>query len=211
MSHPAASPDFWHSRWSANQIGFHEGAANASLQRWWPTLALAAGSRVFVPLCGKSADLAWLAAQGHEVVGVELSALAVQAFFAENGLTPERAEVGALIRWSAGRVTIYQGDVFAFDAPGRFDAAWDRAALIALPPDVRIRYATHVRRQLRADAPILVVTLVYDQARRDGPPFSVPDAELRAHHPEAVLLGREPAEARWDDIGGAENVVWRVR
>ena len=86
--HPAAHPTFWHDRWTTGQLGFHEGRPNAHLTRWWPTLGLAANARVLVPLCGKSKDLAWLLAQGHTVVGVELSPIACAAFFAEQGLEP---------------------------------------------------------------------------------------------------------------------------
>jgi len=82
-------PEFWHQRWASNQIGFHEGQVNAYLARHYPQLGLAPGETVFVPLCGKSVDLRWLADQGAHVIGVELSPIAVESFFAEQekGLT----------------------------------------------------------------------------------------------------------------------------
>lgn len=200
--HPASTAAFWNERWDTNQLGFHEGKPNRHLQRFWPTLG--AGRRVLVPLCGKSADLAWLAEQGHEVVGVELSPVACAAFYAERGWVPEVERAGAYTRYRHGAITLLQGDVF--DLEGQFDAVWDRAALIALPPALRVRYAAHVR----AHAPAgLVVTFVYDQSKRDGPPFSVPDDELRAHHPDARLLHREVLdEERWRPVGPVEEVVW---
>lgn len=175
---------------------------NAALLRHWDLDA----QRVLVPLCGKSADLAWLAERGHEVTGVELSPIACEAFFAERGLEPTRDVHRAYVRWRAGRVTLLQGDIFQLDEP--FDAVWDRAALIALPPAQRGPYADLLRRWAPRG---LLVTLVYDQSRRDGPPFSVPDEEVRRLHPEAVRVeAQATGEPRWDEIGGAQQVVWRI-
>jgi thiopurine S-methyltransferase len=197
--------DFWHQRWATNQIGFHEGAPNRHLVRFWPDVP--AGSRVLVPLCGKSADLAWLAARGHTVVGVELSPVACAAFFAERGVTPVQRAEGAHTAWRAGSVTLLQGDVF--DVTDTFDAVWDRAALIALPPKVRARYAPHVRARLAPGAPMLLVALEYDASRRDGPPYSVPAVEVRELYPGIEALHREDVdEARRREIGGAVETVW---
>src|SRR3546814_8142059 len=85
-------PDFWQQRWRDNRIGFHRDGVLPLLEKHWPSLGLATGSRVFVPLCGKSLDMAWLAARGHRVLGVELSPLAVGQFFDENGLAPRSEE-----------------------------------------------------------------------------------------------------------------------
>ena len=210
MSHPAATPQFWHDRWSTQQIGFHLTAPNPSLLRWWPTLNLPFGARVLVPLCGKSHDLGWLAEQGHEVVGVELSAIACAAFFEEAGVVPQRETCGAFEVWRAGRVTIYQGDIFGLAAVAPlsgFDAVWDRAALIALPPDVRDRYL----REIRVPGPHLVVTMTYDQERRDGPPFSVPDSVVLGAWPQAKRLASEPlSDERFAQSGGVSETVWRT-
>jgi len=210
--HHASTPNFWHERWTSGQIGFHEARPNAHLVRWWPTLALAPGARVLVPLCGKSKDLAWLLSQGHNVVGVELSPIACAAFFAEQGLEPTRTEGTDFVTWSCGPITLLQGDIFALELPGTFDAVWDRAATIALPPDVRARYAPHVRAQLKPGADLLIVSLVYDATRRDGPPFSVPDAEIQALHPGALMLDRahDDTDVRYKDAGGVTEVVWRA-
>lgn len=210
MSHPAATPAFWHERWTTNQIGFHLPEPNAQLLRWWPTLNLPSGARVLVPLCGKTHDLAWLAGQGHAVVGVELSALACTAFFEEHGLVPAVEARGPFMAWSAGNVTILQGDVFDLPQVAPLDgfaAVWDRAALIALPPDLRARYL----REIQVPGPHLVVTMVYDQSRRDGPPFSVPDEVVLGSWPDAEKLHSEPlTDERWRDIGGVVEVVWRA-
>lgn len=211
MLHPAATAAFWHERWTTSQIGFHLAAPNPHLLRWWPTLNLPSGAKVLVPLCGKTHDLAWLAGQGFMAVGVELSALACAAFFAEHGLAPSVEARGAFTAWSAGNVTILEGDVFALpevEPLSGFAAVWDRAALIALPAELRDRYL----RELQVPGPHLVVTMVYDQARRDGPPFSVPDEVVLGTWPDAQKLASEALDdERWRDIGGVVETVWRVR
>ncbi|MDR2306692.1 MAG: thiopurine S-methyltransferase [Paucimonas sp.] len=174
-------PAFWHKRWADNQIGFHQPQVNPYLQAHWPTLGLAPGARVLVPLCGKSLDLAWLAAQGYRVLGVELSRRAVEEFFAEHGLVPQITQQGAFEVWRADEVELWCGDIFELRAENLADCTglYDRAALIALPPDMRERYLALLGKWLPVCKGLLV-TLDYDQSLIDGPPFSVLDAEVQA-------------------------------
>ncbi|WP_375738166.1 thiopurine S-methyltransferase [Pseudomonas boanensis] len=172
---------FWLARWEQDQIGFHLREVNPYLQRYWPSLGLARGSQVLVPLCGKTLDMAWLAGQGYRVLGVELAQRAVEDFFAEQGLEPDVRQEGALQRYSAGAVEILQGDFFAVSPEQVADckALYDRAALIALPPAMREDYVAHLSCLLAPGSCGLMVTLDYQQSRLDGPPFSVPEAEVR--------------------------------
>jgi thiopurine S-methyltransferase len=172
--------DFWYERWRRGEIGFHQTAYHPGLARWWPTLQLAAGSRVLVPLCGKSLDMAWLREQGHVVAGVELSAIAVDSFFAERGLVPTRSSRGALEKWAAGAYEIWCGDYFDLtpEALGPVSGVYDRAAFHALPPEMRGRYAAHLASLVPAGARGLLVTLEYLQHEMNGPPFAVDQAEL---------------------------------
>ncbi|MFJ4443681.1 thiopurine S-methyltransferase [Pseudomonas sp. NPDC089422] len=173
-------PAFWQQRWADNQIGFHQAQVNPYLQRYWPRLQLAPGSRVLVPLCGKSLDLAWLAGQGHRVLGVELSQRAVAAFFHEHGLEPQVVQQGAFEVWRSGDVELWCGDFFALRTEDVADcvALYDRAALIALPPEMRERYMHLLSQALPAGVGLLV-TLDYQQEWLAGPPFSVTDDEVR--------------------------------
>lgn len=170
-------PDFWHSRWQRNEIGFHEGKPNDLMVRYVSRLKLRPGARLFVPLCGKSADLIWLVDQGFRVAGVELSPIAVEQFFAEIQMTPEVSHAGRLVRYSVPGLVIDQGDFFDLTAEilGEIDAVYDRAALVALPPAMRQRYASHLT-SITACAPQLLLSFDYDPASREGPPFSVPGA-----------------------------------
>ncbi|WP_212631619.1 thiopurine S-methyltransferase [Pseudomonas sp. KB-10] len=181
---------FWQDRWARSQIGFHQEKVNGYLRRHWSALGLASGSAVLVPLCGKSLDLAWLAEQGHRVIGVELAERAVQDFFTERDVQPQVSQRGAFKVYQAGALQILCGDFFALsreDVAG-CQAFYDRAALIALPPEMRERYVAHLQAILPSTCQGLLVTLVYDQRRMDGPPFSVEDAEVEGHFAAGWML-----------------------
>lgn len=172
--------EFWHERWRENRIGFHEGKANALLVAHFEKLSLDRGSRVFLPLCGKTRDIGWLMARGVRVVGAELSATATEQLFDDLGLEPEIADVGNLKRYGAEGIDIFVGDIFDLDARalGPVDAVYDRAALVALPEETRGRYAAHLA-EISGAAPQLLISFDYDQSEMDGPPFSVPEDEIR--------------------------------
>jgi thiopurine S-methyltransferase len=181
-------PEFWKARWSEGKIGFHEGAPNAFLARH--AARIADRRRVLVPLCGKSEDLAYLAAHGHEVIGIELVEDAASAFFTEHAATPAITRRGPLAIYTAGAITILAGDLFTVTEAdvGAIDAIYDRAALIALPPELRRRYIDHLRTLVPALTRTLLVTLEYPQDRFEGPPFSVLEAEVRALYDSVELI-----------------------
>jgi len=191
-------PAFWHARWAERRIGFHEGRPNDHLVRH--AARLADHHRVFVPLCGKTEDLAFLASRGHDVVGVELVELAVREFFADHQLHPTVTPRGSLVAYTAPSIQIFAGDLFATtrDVIGPIDAIYDRAALVAMPPDRRRRYVDHLR-TLGARR-ILLVTLELPQDDDVGPPFTVIEAEVRALYDgmRVELLDERP-DARHPD------------
>lgn len=180
-------PKFWQERWARNQIGFHLPEVNPYLQRHWPQLALAEGSKVLVPLCGKSLDLMWLASHGLRVMGVELSEQAVEAFFSEQNLVPRITRRNAFTVYQADLIEVWCGDFFALDAEALIGCAalYDRAALIALPPLMRAQYAEQLSRLLPSGCQGLLITLDYDQTQKAGPPFAVTDEEVK------VLFGSD--------------------
>jgi len=176
-------PSFWLDRWQQMQIGFHQDETEPLLQKHWPALGLAAGSTVFVPLCGKSLDMVWLAAQGHRIIGIELSQIAIDEFFADLKLTPEtRTEAGFTVK-TAGPYELWCGDFFALppQATNDIQAIYDRAALVALPPAMRKDYACTLMTIGTAMHGALLITLEYDQAAVNGPPHSVLPREVREH------------------------------
>lgn len=202
----------WLRRWAEGNIGFHRHDVHPALAKHWQPDR----GTVLVPLCGKSVDLRWLAERGHTVVGVELAERAIADFFAEQGLQCAR-QPGALPAWTAAAlpITIYQGDYFALTGLA-CDAVYDRAALVALPPERRAAYAAHTDTLLRPGAFRLLVTLDYDQALVAGPPFSVPEAEVRGYWPELERLERQAANhdapPKFRAAGAVlHEAVWRSR
>ncbi len=199
------TPDFWHDRWRSGQIGFHRDAVHPDLIHHAPALLGDGPRRVLVPLCGKSLDLGWLVGQGHEVVGVELSAEAARQYHERAGITPQVSGSGSHETWRSPGLTYIVGDFFTADI-GPVDAIWDRAALIALPPDMRPAYTARLRALLRPDGRMLLSCLTYD-IQREGPPHSLTDDEVRAHYEHAgrlTLLASEDildAEPRWQAAG----------
>jgi thiopurine S-methyltransferase len=173
-------PDFWHERWRTGDIGFHRPEAHDLLTRYWPRLGLAEGAEVLVPLCGKSRDMAWLASQGHRVIGVELSEIAIDDFFAAEGLTPAVEKRDGFQIKSAGPYALWCGDIFAL--PTAVTAAvagvYDRASLVAFPPAEQPRFADALARLTPAGVPMLLIGLEFDSAEMRGPPFPAPRARI---------------------------------
>lgn len=182
---------YWHQRWEKNELGFHESEANPLLIKYFKELSLAPGSRVFVPLCGKTLDIAWLLANDFRVMGAELSETAITQLFAELGVTPNIAVIDEVKHYSATNIDIFAGDIFTVSSKtlGVVGAIYDRAALVALPQDMRHRYTAHLM-EITQKAPQLLVTLTYDQNVMNGPPFSVSDAEVNQHYQDHYQLTR---------------------
>ena len=175
-------PSFWRDRWDNQDIGFHQPDIHALLPEYWPRLGLPTDAPVFVPLCGKSLDMVWLAQQGHRVIGAELSQRAIDDFFAERGLTPATRASGSFTVKSSGPYELWCGDFFELPrmAVAGIAGVYDRAALIALPPSLRDRYAATLASLLPPQARMLLITLEYEQTQMSGPPFSVPGGQVRA-------------------------------
>lgn len=196
--------DFWQHKWESGEIGFHGDRVHPLLETLWPTLA-PDREPVFVPLCGKSLDLAWLADQGHDVVGCELSALAIADFFRERGADPRSARDGPLVRHAAGPYVLYCGDFFdlATRQVGHCRIAYDRAALVALPPASRQRYVDALYRLLAPGSRLLLISLTHAGGPAVGPPFSVDETEMPTlfkHWSHVKLLKRHPALLRGEPI-----------
>lgn len=184
--------DFWHERWKANQIGFHQADYHPALASFWKQLELSKGSKVLVPLCGKSLDMLWLLEQGHLVKGVELSELALDAFFVENQLSCVKTQSTHFTHCRAEELELLCGDFFKLtkeDLAG-VSAIYDRASLIALPAPMRAAYASHLTALAFAGTKMMLVALSYPQDQMQGPPFSVEDTEVTAHYAQHWQINR---------------------
>ena len=203
---------FWHQRWGANDIPFHERAANPLLVKYFQALSLGKGGRVFLPLCGKTLDIGWLLSNGYDVAGAELSEIAVKQLFIELGMEPEISEIETLQHYRAKSIDIFVGDIFHLSSKtlGSVDAIYERAALVALPGEMRDRYAAHLM-EMTSKAPQLLICYEYDQALMEGPPFSISNEEVHRHyegHYELTLLERANVLGGLKGKCAAKENVW---
>ena len=216
------NPEFWHKRWQEKRIGFNQSAVNPLLINYLTHLNLSAGSRVFVPLCGKSIDMVWLAAQGYDVVGVELVESAVKEFFSENRILytiinhPRNPNI-KYYHWQHEnqKIEILVADIFSLSIEDidYIDAVYDKAALIALPADMRPDYSEQIRK-VSDNAPQLLITLNYDQSKKDGPPFSINHEQVQQYygsHYQICKLASEPSSiGSMPDLKVTEQ-VWLLK
>lgn len=181
--------NFWHQRWENNDIAFHGHEANPLLVKYFKELALAKGSRIFLPLCGKTLDILWLLSSGYRVAGVELSKIAIEQLFTGLGVEPKISRLGEVELYSAEYIDIFVGDLFHLSSKtlDLVDAIYDRAALVALPKELRYRYTTHLT-EITSKAPQLLICYEYDQSLTEGPPFSVSNEEVIQHYGDRYAL-----------------------
>ncbi|HEY9112120.1 MAG TPA: thiopurine S-methyltransferase [Rhodanobacteraceae bacterium] len=178
--------EYWLKRWREGRTGWHREEVMPLLVQHWPALNVPRGARVLVPLCGKSLDMLWLSRQGMHVLGVDVSAIAIESFLAENQLHARTRSTAEGTHYDVtnapgGEIEIINGDVFELDPAviARCDAFYDRASIIAMPAAMRGRMADTVYMQLPAGSAGLLIALDYPENEMQGPPFSVDEAELR--------------------------------
>ena len=181
--------DFWLQRWQENNIAFHRSEANPLLVTHFKALGLAKGSRVFVPLCGKTKDIAWLLSNGYRVAGAELIEMAIEQLFMELGIAPKISDVGKVKHYSAIDIDIFVGNIFELSGQilGPVDSVYDRAALVALPTEMRDRYTAHLT-EITHGASQLLICYEYDQTLMAGPPFSISRDEVSQHYSDSYAL-----------------------
>jgi len=206
---------FWHDKWGKNDIAFHGIEVNPLLVKYFNGLSLAKGGRVFVPLCGKTLDIPWLLSNGYRVVGAELSNIAIEQLFAELGVEPTISGVGGIDHYSAKDIDIFVGDIFDVTSKmlGRVDAIYDRAALVALPENMRTRYTAHLM-EMTDKAPQLLICYEYDQRVLEGPPFSISSEEVHHYYRETydlVLIATTSVPGGLKKICAANENVWLLR
>ena len=206
---------FWHNKWATNDIAFHGSAANPLLVQYFHKLPLVKGSRVFVPLCGKTLDIPWLLSNGYRVAGAELSTIAIEQLFAELGVEPTILSVGGIAYYSAQHIDIFVGDIFDVTRTmlGSVDAIYDRAALVALPAHMRARYTTHLT-EITDQAPQLLICYEYDQRVMEGPPFSISNEEVHQHYKacyDVTLIASTTVPGGLKGQCTAHENVWLLR
>jgi thiopurine S-methyltransferase len=208
-------PDFWHQKWESNVIGFHISEPNPLLVSHFKALSIKAGSRVFLPLCGKTLDISWLLTNGYRVAGAELSEIAVNQLFEELGIKPNKTDLVDLTRYSAENIDIFVGDIFHLSSKelGAVDAIYDRGAFVALPKQMRERYAAHLN-YITNSAPQLLISFEYNQELLPGPPFAISNKELTQQYRqsyEVTLLASEEVVGGLKGKCEAVENVWLLK
>ena len=175
--------EFWLERWQQNQTGFHRTTYNSNLLKFFPLLNQKAPAHIFVPLCGKSLDMLWLRDAGYHVTGVEVSQLAVNAFFAENNIEHQISKNNQFTKYASKNLEVWLGDFFALEQNHlpKIDAVYDRAAAVAMPADMRGHYFTRLKALLNNHTQILLVAMEYEHDEPFGPPFSVTAENICEH------------------------------
>jgi thiopurine S-methyltransferase len=168
---------YWRKRWDEGKIGFHRNETNPLLVDFYDRFIDENSRRVYLPLCGKSEDLNWLRNKGLEVHGCDVSSLAFEAFFKENGLEYESSDH----EFRSGNICLHEGDFFALAAEqiGQFDAIYDRAAMVAIEHNRHDDYAKRLLELLEPHGRILLIGFDYDPLEMAGPPFSLSEQNIK--------------------------------
>lgn len=174
---------YWQQRWQQQDTSFHRPQVSNLLSEYFERLELKPNMQVFVPMCGKSLDVGFILEKKMRVVAVELVEAPVQELFQQLNLSPIVENNEHHLRYSAGQLIVYVGDIFKLSQQqlGKVDAIYDRGALVALPAKLRPKYGAKLL-ELCANAPQLVECVEYDQQLYAGPPHSVTQSELEQYY-----------------------------
>ncbi len=202
----------WSDRWKKRRIGFHLKDVNPALTKHAASLLPEtkedetcsnkdATTRIFVPLCGKAIDMAYLAtslsSSSHkiQVLGLEGIRIALEQFIEEQpNLNIAKEAIPAteqvpFERFIGENVSLWKGDYFDLSkfetSIGTFDAVYDRASIVAIEPEMRQPYVQILDNLLQTGGKILMVALERvaspenPEAAKKGPPHSIPEATIR--------------------------------
>lgn len=185
----------WHKKWESGDIGFHYETVNPLLEKYYAHIQTY--THIFVPLCGKTGDMKWLADRGHHITGIDCVESAIQSFFepAEPPVQPSQA--GQFRMYYHNRITLYAGDFFAVtpDMIPQTQLIYDRAALIALSADQREVYYNSINQLLARGCSYFLITR--HKVPESGPPFYVSDTELSDNITGLVKLGHTETETAY--------------
>ena len=206
---------FWLNAWDEGKIGFHQPEYNKKLVKYFPQLEPEKGQRVLVPLCGKSKDLLWLHGINLYVHGVELCHDAAKAFFEENELPePRVSEDSDFKHFTHENIILSCGNFFKLNENDTYDFVYDRASLVALPPEMREDYARVIKQSLKTGGKYLLIVFEYDQELAAGPPFSITPNEIhRLYENEFIITlveskEEEKASPKFKDLSVFKQKVY---
>lgn len=178
MSSAAVQED-WKKRWEQQETpGWQRSQVDVHLQEHVKELTQGEpNASILVTWCGKSLDVPWLCSQGYNVVGVELSEIAVRKMFEENSIPHSVAKEGGLTSYQAKdrKLKVFSGDYYKLTpgVAGMFEAVWDNNAFGAAEIADRQKYIAILLSMLKPNGRILLGSWEYGAVVRNSAPFSL--------------------------------------
>ena len=192
-------PVDWQSAWRAGRTPWDAGTSPPALRKLLERGVVPSG-RVLVPGCGTGYDLAALAHADREVVGIDVSEEARDAFTAAHGSLP-------------GEVVYEVADFFAYRSPAGFDFVWDYTFFCALDPERRPTWADAMKRLVKPNGVLATLLFPYEDpvSGREGPPWPVNATmvERLLGSSFEVLEVREEEETHPGREGKERLALWR--
>lgn len=171
--------DFWKEVWKEQRLGFDQVEVNYYLKKALPSWLSESYETIFVPLCGRSIDMWEIHRSGHHVTGVECFEGALQDFDKKYALNLEKVSVRDSVDclknldfklYCADFFELTSADIQKRKGPLKI---WDRAALVALPPEMRLAYYDQIEKLCIDRLDWLCLLFSFDADTNFGPPFSV--------------------------------------
>lgn len=214
----------WKDKWEKHELGWHLPTVNPALERFFHELmpesmqpSAPMGPRILMPLCGKTADMAWLARRGISVLGIEGVRSAVDEFAEENSVMGHSVAItipgideknfrGHAVLIGVGEegstrgappppVIFVEGDFFKLTSEDAralvpCDAAFDRGSLVAIQPALREHYAKILTELIVPGGRVLLVVVEHDPFPdgRLGPPFEVTEQDVMRLYSNAFTI-----------------------
>lgn len=210
--------DYWINKWQTGDTRFHQSQYHPLLVKYVDRLTT---GTILVPLCGKSLDMLFLVSKGHAVIGVELSPIACEDFFVEAGIAFTSREVDDFIVFESERITLWCGDFFKLPESvwSQVTGLYDRAALVALPEDVRRAYASEITKRSQQGFEILLITFEYPEGTFQGPPFAIYEEEIMSLYKQFTIqkIHSEKEEKlpqshpKFKAVELSETIYWLVK
>lgn len=175
--------DEWVNAWNEGRTNFHRNGPHEFLVQYYDQVNLPENSNILVPMCGKSHDLIWLKEKGHNVFGVEIVNRPCQEFWSDHKLEFQERSIESAQVYEGDRITIINDDFFNFpreSIPEKIDFIFDRAALVALPEEMRKVHYSRIKELSSPGTKILLDSFEYDRQFETRAPYSVSDAEVKA-------------------------------
>lgn len=193
---------YWHSRWRKSNTGWHMNDVHPQLANLWPQLLFTSNPRVLVPLCGKNIDMKVMADQGSYVIGVEVSQKALQEFMDEQPQEFREESSHGFTIYKSDSFELWEGDFFQLPADKipALDLIYDKASIVALPPDMRRDYAQKILDLCNPHTHMLIQTFEYRQEEMKGPPFSVMEAEVKELFANQLQIDLMHEQSKLDEV-----------